>query len=195
MSFNVPNTFVGQATLSASELDENFDEIVAIIDGGLASANLDTAAGITNGQLATSKFRKTISFRVTQAQYAAATAGDIIAFEPIDSLTWTAIKYKWACTDVGSQTTQLSVQFGSYTGALNVWATTAPTTVVAAQTLTSSAGADTPSSAGAAVTVACTGSDSVVYGLGLKLVVKDGTMMSAADDILVFVVELEHQLV
>lgn len=62
MAFTVSNTFAGQTTLSAADLDQNFTDIENKLNGALVSSDLSAGAGITTGQLANNKYEFTINW-------------------------------------------------------------------------------------------------------------------------------------
>jgi hypothetical protein len=56
MSFRVTNTFTGQTTLDAAQLDKNFQDIEGKFNQGITSADLSPVAGITPQQLSNAQF-------------------------------------------------------------------------------------------------------------------------------------------
>lgn len=80
MAFSVTNTFTDATTIEAADLNENFDDIEAVLNGGLTTSNLSSSAGITNGQLATSLYEVILTMTVSGTEWDPAISGDPVAF-------------------------------------------------------------------------------------------------------------------
>lgn len=61
MAFDVTNTFTGSTTLVASELDQNFTDIVNKLNGNLDESSLNASSSISNSQLANDDYEIVLS--------------------------------------------------------------------------------------------------------------------------------------
>ncbi len=86
MAFDVTNTFAAGAVVAAADVNENFDDVVAKINGGLTTANLSASAGILNAQLANSHYEMFVRFTIGMFDGAAPTALQLVDYFPLPGL-------------------------------------------------------------------------------------------------------------
>ena len=126
MAFAVTNTFTAAATFDPDDLDENFDDIEDVLNGGITTAHLSASAGITNSQLANDDFVFSLPLYPLDDELWAisGTFGATTHLPDWGGSTYTVVGYSWSCSDCGSNAGdgQFSVQWGSFTGASNAWA-------------------------------------------------------------------------
>lgn len=123
MSYTLTNTTLGPGVVDATEINENFADVVAVLDGNITNANISASAGIALSKLAASYEYMTVPLvHVGDSTWDA--AGTVFAATPIyndGKGTWTAVAYSWYTNDVGAQTAAFDLLWTYYetTGSLN----------------------------------------------------------------------------
>ena len=166
-----------------TELEENFADVVGKFSNGITTADLSSAAGITNAQLANSLYEVVVNLTCNAEEWQAAdAAGDLLALAAVPGTssadgTYTGIAYSWACTDCGAQTGQFRVEWG-YFSTGGTW--TVVSTPVSATTLTASSAANNTAGAGGATftTVFTLATDFTAANLGPRFL----ALVMATDD-------------
>lgn len=138
MSFSVTNTLTGTTTIDPAKIDANFADVVNVINGGLTTTNLASAAGIVATQLAVNKYEIEVNFCLTQAQWVAASTGVPCLLFGLSGVgtanSFTFVTGSYFITDCGDTTNaSFRVEWGSYTGASSAW--TVATTILSNTTI------------------------------------------------------------
>jgi len=99
MAFAVANDFTGAASLSAADLDENFDNIEDLLNGGLTAENLSASSDVLNSQLQNSLYEIILSHTIQGSATAdegldlLATAFHVLGSVPYDIGDGTGVAY------------------------------------------------------------------------------------------------------
>ena len=136
-------------TFTSTEVDSNFGDAQAVINGGLDDSNFKAGANLNVDKLAAQWERMTITFKVlndasTINGLTAATpdlediaTGTILDIIPVpgdsSDTNWTLADVSWAMKDTGAGDNKVRIEWGYY-DATGTW--TVSTTPVAAWTLT-----------------------------------------------------------
>lgn len=193
MAFSVTNTFASAGTVSHSTLNENFDDVEDIINGGLTNENVASDAAIAVSKLGTNYQEVICPLTVRVADYAGWPAAGVttpLAICSVPDGTWTMTEYTWVCNDTGDSLGKFSIVYGHYNGA--TWTTI--TTVAAGVTLSNAAGAnDANDAAVSGLTTSLVPSSSVGH-LALVSHTQGSGVMSAAGSFVHVACKLQRAL-
>ena len=94
MAFSVSNTFTAGATIDSEEIDENFEDVAEIINGGLTNENIASDAAISITKLAAYKQDLLVHIPISNPALltgttATAIVSAIVAFPADSGVTWT----------------------------------------------------------------------------------------------------------
>lgn len=197
MAFTVSNSFTAGNVIAAADINENFDDVEALLNGGLTTDNLSSSAGVTNAQLATSKYELCIPLTISSTAWAASTNADYLAAVSLPGVTadqtYTVTNVNYVITDSGTTSPTFKVVWAEVTGgAFDVQSTFVNTTAAGADGNTIEAGTWTVVTAASANVLSLAATKPRF--LALQVVAKNTGALSTADDFITVTVKLTASL-